>query len=171
MKKCATCKELKTLDRFNNAKRYKDGLYFRCKDCCRKQQNSNYAKNPEKYRLKAKLWRDSNKDKHRSALRRCELKRKYKITPEIYARLLSDQNGVCAICSKAQDSFQKVFAVDHSHSTGRIRGLLCSRCNTSLGLIRENHSVALKMAEYIIKHTGSHETISPQPEEREKNRV
>ncbi len=66
------------------------------------------------------------------------LVRKYGITIEEYEQMLKDQNGVCKIC-KGPDPAGKDFAVDHCHVTGKVRGLLCQNCNTSLGLMKDSH--------------------------------
>jgi len=56
----------------------------------------------------------------------------YGITLEIYNQMLKAQGGVCAICHK-EDSKGNHLSVDHDHSTGKVRGLLCGRCNLALG--------------------------------------
>ena len=58
------------------------------------------------------------------------LEKVYGITPEEYARMLAAQEGRCFFCRKPR---RKLLAVDHDHVTGRVRGLLCTPCNTSLG--------------------------------------
>lgn len=63
--------------------------------------------------------------------RRYHLLRLYGITLEDYANMLKNQNGVCAICKKRPTD--KNLHVDHDHSNGRVRGLLCYTCNTRLG--------------------------------------
>ena len=63
------------------------------------------------------------------------LKRNYGITTEDYERMLEEQGGRCAICKTDQPGgrLNKYFNVDHCHSTGKVRGLLCMACNTMLG--------------------------------------
>lgn len=61
------------------------------------------------------------------------LKRKYNITLEEYNKIFELQNGCCAICGKHQSSLRRSLCVDHNHSTGKIRGLLCDICNHGLG--------------------------------------
>ena len=56
------------------------------------------------------------------------------ITPKEYLKLLKKQNGVCAICGKTNKS-KKDLAVDHNHETGKVRGLLCTWCNTHIEVI------------------------------------
>lgn len=65
--------------------------------------------------------------------------------------LWEQQQGRCLCC---QDSFQNMASqraphLDHCHETGRVRGLLCNRCNTSLGLIQESRERALALVDYI----------------------
>jgi len=50
-----------------------------------------------------------------------------------YQRLLKEQNGTCALCTR--NPIKKRLALDHNHETGRIRGLLCQRCNFVLGIL------------------------------------
>lgn len=60
--------------------------------------------------------------------------KKHGITEEIFNEMLEDQGGICAICSNEQQSTRsdRLF-IDHDHSTGTVRGLLCSNCNAGLG--------------------------------------
>ncbi len=68
--------------------------------------------------------------------RKKALKRKYNLTVEGYEQMLQHQNGVCKIC-KGLDPSGRRLAVDHCHTTGEIRGLLCPSCNTALGRIEQ----------------------------------
>ena len=77
-----------------------------------------------------------------------ELKAKYNITPDDYDALLASQSGVCAICLGPQEG-QKRFAVDHDHASGRVRGLLCTRCNRSLGGFGDDPATLSRAAEYL----------------------
>lgn len=69
-----------------------------------------------------RIWRETNSDYN--------LKRMYGIDKQEYNRLLKAQGGVCAICQKPPA--KRKLAVDHSHSTSEVRGLLCHICNTAL---------------------------------------
>ena len=71
------------------------------------------------------------KEKYKNFARNWELKNRYNITKEEYDKLLILQNNVCAIC-KNEDK-KHTLCVDHDHKTGKIRGLLCHRCNRSIG--------------------------------------
>lgn len=70
--------------------------------------------------------------------RKRSLKSRYKITPEEYDEMLLVQNGCCAICGKHKSEFKKRLHVDHDHSNGKVRGLLCWGCNGGLGLFKDN---------------------------------
>ncbi len=84
-----------------------------------------------------------------------ELKKNFNITLEQYNEILAKQNFVCAICEEKEKTVHHVtgrlksLAVDHDHVTGKIRGLLCQRCNRVLGKVRDNTDLLDKMKEYI----------------------
>ncbi len=73
-------------------------------------------------------------EKAARAQRNSKLKQKYGITLDDYWRMHDGQAGLCAICG-AEESENKVLAVDHCHGTGRVRGLLCARCNRGLDAV------------------------------------
>lgn len=75
---------------------------------------------------------------------------KYKITAEGYDALLAKQGGVCAICGAGEPGTSHGFwHVDHCHSAGHVRGLLCSTCDTGLGSFRDQPAVLRRAAEYL----------------------
>lgn len=88
------------------------------------------------------------------------LKRKFGLTREQYNEILKSQNYVCAICKQKETSICgnsgsiKRLAVDHCHSSLKIRGLLCWRCNGTIGKVEEDLELFDKMKAYIIKHKG-----------------
>lgn len=84
--------------------------------------------------------------------RRGSLRRKYKMTYEHFERLWEEQSGRCAICTGELSRGTGRYAVDHCHTSGRIRGLLCSPCNTAIGLLREDPSVFAAALTYLEQH-------------------
>jgi len=82
----------------------------------------------------------------------------YGITLEKYTQMLLDQKGVCAICSQPEtDTLRgrvRQLAVDHNHTTGEVRELICANCNRSIGLAGESISILKKMIGYLEKHNG-----------------
>lgn len=77
------------------------------------------------------------------------LKYDFGMTYEQYEQLLIKQDGKCAVC-KAEPTTRKL-AVDHCHTSKKIRGLLCHRCNTALGLLKEDLDIMKSLMEYTEK--------------------
>lgn len=100
-----------------------------------------YEKNGKKYNCESK--------------HRINLKHKYGLTFEEFDEKLIEQNFVCAICGCAETAINnnansvKRLSVDHNHSTGKVRGLLCSRCNSGLGLFQESPELLEAATKYI----------------------
>ncbi|MCI0564226.1 MAG: endonuclease VII domain-containing protein [Nitrososphaera sp.] len=81
------------------------------------------------------------------------------ITLEDYNKLWDLQNGVCAICrqpetAKRNGSAVSHLAVDHDHRTGRIRSLLCDRCNRALGTVNDNIELLKQLIQYLENFLG-----------------
>ena len=73
----------------------------------------------------------------------------YGMTLQDYDARLQAQQHACAICGVSHLDVVKRLNVDHDHTTGRIRGLLCHKCNRALGLVRDRVSVLQKMIAYL----------------------
>lgn len=90
----------------------------------------------KRYRLLHKDRLNANqrawRKRHPDQVRRLNLKHSFGITIDEYERLLVSQNGLCAICRKRCVTGKRL-SVDHDHSTGKIRGLLCMKCNSMIG--------------------------------------
>ena len=100
-------------------------------------------------KLKSKLdVYENKKDKHK----RNNLKARYNISLEVYNNMLTNQGNTCKICGINSCKTGKSFAVDHCHTTNKIRGLLCSNCNTALGLMNDDIA-RMKKAIYYLKPT------------------
>lgn len=83
-----------------------------------------------------------------------KLKFNYGITEDEYTSMLAQQNGVCAICkcaetAKSNAGYVKNLAVDHCHSTGKIRGLLCHGCNTAIGKLKDDIELLNNAIKYL----------------------
>jgi hypothetical protein len=118
-------------------------------------------KSSEYAREKAKAWRLANPDRvlaYRKENRRdiylTESARRYGITREQYAAMLEKQRDACATCALTFDWGDKQTKphIDHCHATGKVRGLLCNRCNTMLGLVKENKRLLAALTEYLECH-------------------
>lgn len=108
----------------------------RCLICVRARQRIRYKKHTRRLLDESKAWAKSNPSKARAIWRRSELKRRHGITVEAYNTVFANQGGVCGICEKPPVG--KRLAVDHSHVTGDIRGLLCANCNRAIGLLGDD---------------------------------
>lgn len=121
-----------------------------CKDCNIEKPNDEFYKNYNKkakkyyYRLncipcenkRSQQHHASNRTKRSLQNRSWNLKKKFGIDVEEYDKMLLSQNGVCKICKKIDSD--RGLAVDHDHKTGRVRGLLCLKCNTGLGQFNDD---------------------------------
>ncbi len=79
-----------------------------------------------------------------------KFRRRYGLTVEDYKGMVRMQGGLCAICNTTGGS--RGLCVDHNHSTGKVRQLLCNSCNLLLGMAKENTSTLTKAIEYLDKH-------------------
>lgn len=136
MRRCSRCKEPKSLDEFSKATNSRDGRFSYCHLCLKE-------KNSERTPALRQQW-------HLSA--------KYNISREEYLRKSEEQGGRCAICKQGEsgrDIDGRWLAVDHDHKTKKVRGLLCTRCNTLLALLEERPDIIILMREYLALHTSS----------------
>jgi hypothetical protein len=78
------------------------------------------------------------------------LRREFGITLAQYNAVLEFQGGKCAICNRPVREFKTRLAVDHSHTSGLLRGLLCWRCNKALGVFRDDLNRLRAAVEYLI---------------------
>lgn len=75
---------------------------------------------------------------------------RYGLTTDAYAQMMDAQNGVCAICKSPSTS--KRLAIDHCHTTGKVRALLCQNCNVSLGGFKDDPRLLLEAAKYLLRY-------------------
>lgn len=136
MRQCTSCGKYKSL---------KSGFYINgggrkgynaiCKMCRSAQQQVYYIKHKAEYLARSKRYRLEKATQYKVSMRRCNLRSEYGISLEDYNILKKNQKGRCAICNK---KYSKTLLVDHDHKTGRVRGLLCRKCNTGLGQFCDN---------------------------------
>ena len=144
---CYRCRTPKPLNNFHKDPKQRSGHSPYCRDC-KREQKRNYNKSAKAHATKFRLGR-----KHRLA--------KFGLTQEEYDRLHTAQNGLCAICHNPErrqnykTKLVQALAVDHCHSTNKVRALLCGDCNSSLGLMGEDIPRFYAAIEYLLKHRAS----------------
>jgi len=101
--------------------------------------------------LDSQLGSQLNKEQKRAY----SLEKTYGITLEQYSQMFEEQKGCCAICNRHQSEFKRALHVDHDHSTGEVRGLLCGNCNTAIGLLDESLQLFDKAQQYLKNKRGT----------------
>lgn len=98
-----------------------------------------------------KAWYEENKNKpgYKEKLYESRIKFKYGIGVGVVNEMLYNQSNRCAICEKEFVS-KKTTHIDHCHSTGKIRGMLCEGCNIGLGGFKDNVDILKKAIEYLL---------------------
>ena len=106
-------------------------------------------KNRGQYRKLARDWYH----RHQEASRKYVYKDRYGITVEMYEKKLAEQGGLCAICHQPPNPKFRItkLVVDHDHEHGRLRDLLCDKCNKVLGLANDDPTILLDAFTYLKK--------------------
>lgn len=94
---------------------------------------------------------EDQKSRIRSHQYKWKLKQ-YGITPDDYDRMYSECNGKCSICDAHQTELGTILVIDHDHSSGMVRGLLCRKCNASLGGFGDSEDLLTSAISYLRKH-------------------
>lgn len=132
---CSACSEKKPISEFNRNKSKPGGYTTQCKDCVKAYRDSNkeyYSNYNSQYRKRY----PHTYQRH--------LKYTYGLSPEQYESLATQQSYLCLICNK-----EAKLVVDHCHSTGQVRGLLCQKCNTALGKFNEDTAILRRAIAYL----------------------
>ena len=114
------------------------------------RQKAYYDANKEKYEAYKKAWREANPDRHKLHGRKNHLQRKYGLTLDQFAEMLRGCDNRCQCCKTPfSEILNEQPRVDHCHSTGMVRGILCHRCNRLLGDAEDNPSILQEYARYL----------------------
>jgi hypothetical protein len=147
---CVKCHQEKSWTEFNSSpNRRPFGLSSSCKPCDleRKsgQKRSAWYRLPEESRAKSR-------DK--------QLRKNFGISAVEYDAMFQNQEGLCAICGQSETYIHHAtqkparLAVDHDHSTGKVRALLCGNCNKGLGCLKDDVSLLEKAIQYLKEHNN-----------------
>jgi hypothetical protein len=155
---CKACRSeryyVKVLER-NVDKQPTSGGFLTCSACRAEKPEESFAWLRHKAQRKTMcLACESDRVRQRrienpERFRDIHLRSKYGISADDYDELLSAQGGCCAICGATESSKGKAMAVDHCHDTGRVRGILCGKCNSAIGLLGDDPNLLARGAEYL----------------------
>lgn len=138
-KVCTTCGELKLLSDFYQNEHNWMGILPDCKRCTTKHNYKNTSLNARFRRARSRIVKVKN------------------LSLTEYQELVDSQNGVCAIC-KMKDKHMALH-IDHDHNTNEIRGLLCKRCNSGIGMFRESLNIIKEAVNYLENNKDKVKTI------------
>lgn len=130
---CPACKVYRSLTFFWKGGN-RDGYCHYCKDCWKSIRRKYYSRNKEYAFLNY----------------RKNLFKKYGISNEEFEKMSDQQNGKCSICLQPNANGKKL-SVDHCHKLGKVRGLICNRCNLGIGNFRDSIGILKKAIEYLEK--------------------
>jgi hypothetical protein len=149
LKTCSLCRRAQPVSAFHLNRASKDGIHPWCKSC-KNSKNAGYYKR----------WTPEQRLRHRRRL----LRHNHGVEMEFVESLYREQGGKCAICqqpglmpfsaSGEGKMAYEALNLDHDHTTGAIRGLLCFKCNTGIGKLGDSAEMLLRAADYLLKERG-----------------
>jgi hypothetical protein len=144
---------MKHLQEFCRDKREPDGLFRTCRVCVKDDREKWVQNNIDKVRSENLIASKKYSENHPDRLADAQMRCKYGIGLVEYAAILEKQGGGCAICgappSKRPRSDRATLCIDHDHTSGEVRGLLCRGCNHGLGQFADNAEILEKAAAYL----------------------
>jgi hypothetical protein len=145
LKQCTRCKEIKSIDLFPHISKENRKRRSQCKHCCAELQRKYYSDKPDQYKDYVK----KRNYKYQGIYKRVANLKTFGLTVKDYDEMLIAQNNQCAICGTFKCGSGRRFAIDHCHHTGKIRGLLCLRCNQAIGKFHDNYFLLQQAADYV----------------------
>jgi hypothetical protein len=173
LKICTVCKMVKPYDQYGSHKRTLNSLNPQCKDCVNVRSAADYQKSIDVRRKQHKEYYENHKQESRARsekrniLKHDDIKHWYKenhkkykqlhaakarfriygLTEDDYRKMLEEQKNKCLICES--DFTAKGPQIDHCHKTGKVRGILCSLCNTAIGKLKDSVEIITRAAKYV----------------------
>ena len=150
-KECSKCLITLELNKYSKDNSKKDGFHTVCKSCQKQTKSLRLDKAKEVRKIHYNLNKETSSNYHKVKNANPEVKYKlkekhllktYDLSLKDLETLKVTQKFKCAICKKHEDDCsRKTLFVDHNHDTGKIRGLLCSQCNSAIGLLYDDISI------------------------------
>lgn len=154
LKTCTKCAETKPLLSFYLHRGTRDGRSTYCAECQKAATRAWNAANRDRIKARNAAHAAENPDQRRRDHRQYWLKM-YGLDQASYAAMLEAQGGVCAICQQPERVIDsrtgepRRLSVDHCHTTGKVRGLLCGHCNRGIGQFADDYERAFRAAAYL----------------------
>jgi hypothetical protein len=151
LKACSTCAQVKGFEDFYRRSVGPTGRKSQCIACYRDGQRAYNATEHAKRRKRVERTRRRAQDPERydRLVRAAQFKSKYGITLAHYEQMLADQGGCCAVCGLLGGDW--TLLVDHCHTTGRVRGLLCRKCNSGIGMLGDSAAGVQQALSYLMR--------------------
>ena len=164
---CVRCEQTKPASEFHRDKWNTTGLVAYCKPCVSAKMQKVYAERKDEIRDIQKSYSQSRAGQRRTfrTYQRDQIKRELKrkglkgaryvpariLELEEYEMMVEAQGGRCALCGDEQKGQR--LSIDHDHATGKIRALLCVRCNMGLGQFRDSPTLLEQARLYLLSHS------------------
>lgn len=122
----------------------------------RRKDDPNWCNRYQPTKEQKDRWSKENQESLKLMIRKCQLEKNYGLTVEGYIQMFVSQKGLCAICGLPETAKYKGtvrrLSVDHDHFTNKVRKLLCSRCNTAIGMFDDDVLKMQAAVAYINDH-------------------
>ena len=176
---CRHCRQTKPVSEFYQWPGKQPSISAHCKPCTKERVRARELAKPEQVRATRRLWEERNKEKlsayqaerrerpgerekAKERVRRWRednpqrerdnhIRKHYGLPRGSYEKMLEEQNGKCAICEATKPGGKGRFHIDHCHSKGSVRGLLCHNCNILLGHSKDDPDILRKAITYLME--------------------
>ena len=148
-KQCSKCREPKPLTAFNRCSAAKDGLQWQCRVCVKAYYKPSEVTEASRERSRQRMFLANLRERN--------------LTLQAYDDLLEAQGHVCALCGQGEMAKRRGrirrLCIDHDHVTGRVRALLCNKCNALLGQADDLPERLRSAADYLERHHVGRKTL------------
>lgn len=147
--------------RFQQQKQWERANPNKIKQYRKTTRENERIRHPGQANARRKRWNDRHLQQNALCHLEHRLRTDYGMTLDNYLNMLSKQNNCCAICGVTTQELDRRISVDHCHKTGKVRGLLCQKCNNGLGFFKDSPALLTKAADYLLVFLDSLGKINP----------
>lgn len=125
--------------------------YKICSKCKQKKHNETefYRRSKEAGGQREACCKTCKKEIYKRDRKWGHKKERYSISKNQFEKLLAEQNNACAICRVPVKNLNRMICIDHCHTSGKLRGLLCHNCNSGIGLLKDNIQILEQAIQYL----------------------